>query len=86
MRRLPLGKPYRAQRAAAGGALPAGKCAALVGAPMVVNRRLVRRAVAAAAIVGGAFFLWLSPEQLVGVLTMLAGIALEAIGIHLDHA
>lgn len=54
--------------------------------PVVLNRKIVRRAAAVAAIIVGALLLWLSPEQLVGVVTMLAGIALEAIGIHLDHA
>jgi uncharacterized membrane protein YccC len=53
---------------------------------VALNRRFWRRAAALAAIVIGALLLWLSPEQLVGVLTMVAGIALEAIGIRLDHA
>ena len=53
---------------------------------VALNRRWLRRLAAATVIVAGAFLLWLSPNQLVGALTLLAGIALEAIGIHLDHA
>lgn len=58
----------------------------MADAPMVLNRKLMRRAAAAAAVIAGALLLWLSPEQLIGVVTVFAGIALEAIGIHLDHA
>lgn len=52
----------------------------------MVNRKVMRRTLAAIAVVAGAFLIWLSPEQLAGALTLAAGIALEAIGIHLDHA
>ena len=48
--------------------------------------RTLRRIAAAAAIVGGALLLWLSPETLLGVVLATAGIALEMIGIALDHA
>ena len=48
--------------------------------------RALRRVAAAAAIVAGALLLWLSPETLLGVVLATAGIALEMIGIALDHA
>ena len=53
---------------------------------MALNRKYVRRALAVAAIIMGALLLWLSPEQAVGVVTMAAGLALEAIGFRIDHA
>ena len=52
----------------------------------VMKPRALRRVAAAAAIVGGALLLWLSPEALLGVVLATAGIALEMIGIALDHA
>lgn len=48
--------------------------------------RTLRRIAAAAAIVGGALLLWLSPEALLGIVLATAGIGLEMIGIALDHA
>ena len=53
---------------------------------MAVNRKLGRRIAALVIIVIGALFMWLSPEHLIGAVTLAAGIALEALGIHLDHA
>ena len=53
---------------------------------MAVNHKWLRRTASLTAIVVGALLLWLSPEQVVGVAMLVAGIALEAIGIHLDHA
>ena len=53
---------------------------------MALDRRLWRRALALTAVVVGALLIWLSPEQLIGVVTLIAGLALEAIGIRLDHA
>ncbi len=50
-----------------------------------MNRNHWRRALALTAIVGGALLMWLSPEVLLGALVMLAGIALEAVGIRLEH-
>ena len=55
-------------------------------APLVVSRRRWRRVVAASAIVLGALIMWLSPDHLMGAVTLMAGIALEVLGIHLDHA
>lgn len=51
-----------------------------------MDRKTWRRVVASAAIVGGALLLWLSPDALLGGIMMAAGIALEAIGIRLEHA
>lgn len=50
-----------------------------------MNRRLGRRILASAAIVGGAVLLWLSPEAVLGLAMVIAGVALEAIGIRLEH-
>jgi drug/metabolite transporter (DMT)-like permease len=48
--------------------------------------RATRRIIGAGAIVAGALFMWLSPEQaLLGVVLMVAGIALEIIGIALER-
>lgn len=41
--------------------------------------------IGAAAIVGGAALMWLSPEVLGGALVMAAGIALELVGIALER-
>lgn len=51
-----------------------------------MNGRRWRRALAVTAIVAGALLMWLSPEQLTGAMTLVAGLALEAIGIRLEHA
>ncbi len=51
-----------------------------------MNRRFWRRVLAIFLIVLGALLLWFSPDHLVGTITVMAGIALEALGIHLDHA
>ena len=54
-------------------------------------RKSVRRSLGAAAIVGGALLMWLSPsalygyEALAGGLLMAAGIALEIVGIALER-
>jgi hypothetical protein len=50
-----------------------------------MNRKSWRRALALAAVVGGGLLMWLSPEVTLGSVVMLAGIALEAIGIRLEH-
>lgn len=47
--------------------------------------RTVRRVIGAAAVVGGALLMWLSPEVLGGALVMAAGIALELVGIALER-
>ena len=53
---------------------------------MAVNAALWRRVAAVIVIVLGALLMWFSPEHLMGVVTLVAGIALEVLGIHLDHA
>jgi len=47
--------------------------------------RLIRRTLAAAAIVAGVLLMWLSSETAGGVFVMLSGIVLEVIGITIDH-
>ena len=51
-----------------------------------MGRKPLRRLFAAALIVIGALLLWMSPEAPWGAATMVAGLALEALGIRLDHA
>jgi hypothetical protein len=51
----------------------------------LMKRKTLRRALAFAAIVGGAILMWLSPEVLGGAVVMAAGIALEILGIGLDR-
>lgn len=51
-----------------------------------MSRSIGRRIVAGVAIVTGALLLWLSPEAVLGLVMIAAGIVLEAIGIRLEHA
>jgi hypothetical protein len=51
-----------------------------------MDRKHWRRLIALLAIVGGALLLWLAPETLIGAVTLIAGLALEAIGLRLDRA
>lgn len=51
-----------------------------------MDRKALRHLFSALMVIGGALLLWLSPETLVGAVTLVAGLALEAIGIRLDHA
>jgi hypothetical protein len=46
--------------------------------------KLVRRTLAAFAIVAGALLMWLSPEVLGGAILLGAGVALEIFGIWLE--
>ncbi len=49
-------------------------------------RKKPRRVLAAVAIAGGALLMWLSPEEeIAGALLMAVGIAIEALGIWLEH-
>ena len=50
-----------------------------------MSARTIRRVIGAAAVVGGALLMWLSPEVLGGALVMAAGIALELVGIALER-
>jgi hypothetical protein len=47
--------------------------------------RVLRRSASVAAVVGGALLMWLSPESLAGEIMMVAGIALEVVGIALER-
>lgn len=51
-----------------------------------MKQRILRRVLAGALVVCGALLLWLAPETLAGALLAVAGIALEVLGIALDHA
>ena len=55
-------------------------------ASLAVSRRLWRRVVAMGVVALGALIMWLSPDQFMGAVTLMAGIALEVLGIHLEHA
>jgi hypothetical protein len=50
-----------------------------------MRRKLVRRTLAACAIIAGALLMWLSPEVLEGAILLSAGVALELLGIWLEH-
>ena len=51
-----------------------------------MDRKQARRLIALLAIVGGALLLWLAPETLIGAVTLLAGLALEALGLRMERA
>ena len=50
-----------------------------------MKRKLVRRALAACAVIAGALLMWLSPEVLGGAILLSAGVALEIFGIWLEQ-
>ena len=50
-----------------------------------MKRKLIRRTLAAGAIIAGALLMWLSPEVLGGAILLSAGVALEIFGIWLEH-
>jgi hypothetical protein len=50
-----------------------------------MKAKLIRRTFALTAIVAGALMMWLSPEALGGAIVMGAGIALEILGVWLEH-
>ena len=49
-----------------------------------MKRKLIRRTLAAGAIIAGALMMWLSPEVLGGAILLGAGVALEIFGIWLE--
>jgi hypothetical protein len=57
---------------------------ALANEPMIRNRGL-RRAVSGAFLATGALLMWFAPETPAGVVALVLGVALEALGIHLEH-
>lgn len=52
---------------------------------MLIKHRALRRALGVLLVVGGALMMWLAPEVWWGVVLLVAGIALEAAGITLEH-
>ncbi|HUL91821.1 MAG TPA: hypothetical protein VLV56_05675 [Burkholderiales bacterium] len=50
-----------------------------------MKKKLIRRTLAACAIVAGALLMWLSPEVLGGAILLSAGVVLEILGIWLEH-
>lgn len=50
----------------------------------IKNKRL-RRPIGAALVVAGGLLMWLSPEVLLGAFMFATGVALEGIGIWLEH-
>jgi hypothetical protein len=52
----------------------------------LIRNKAVRRATGVALVVLGGALMWLAPEEaLFGVLLLAAGIALEVVGITLEH-
>lgn len=51
---------------------------------LIKNQRL-RRAIGLSFVVAGALFLWLAPEVGVGIVLLVAGVALEIAGITLER-
>lgn len=53
---------------------------------MPIRNRSLRRAVGGTLVVMGGVLMWLAPEEaLFGVMLLAAGIALELVGITLEH-
>jgi len=52
----------------------------------MIRNRKIRRAVAAVFLVLGALLMWFAPEVWWGLLLLAVAIALELIGIALEHA
>ena len=52
---------------------------------VLIKRKRERRVVGAALVVSGGVLMWLAPEVLAGAVLLAAGIALEIIGITLEH-
>ena len=56
-----------------------------VKSSVLIKRKRERRVVGAALVVSGGVLMWLAPEVLAGAILLAAGIALEIIGITLEH-
>jgi hypothetical protein len=52
---------------------------------VLIKRKRERRVVGAALVVSGGVLMWLAPEVLAGAILLAVGIALEIIGITLEH-
>lgn len=57
----------------------------LVKSSVLIKRKRERRVLGAALVVSGGVLMWLAPEVLAGAILLAAGIALEIIGITLEH-
>jgi len=58
----------------------------LRGVPVLIKNKAARRATGAVRVVVGGALMWLAPEEaLFGVMLLAAGIALELVGITLEH-
>ena len=57
----------------------------IVKSSVLIKRKRERRVVGAALVVSGGVLMWLAPEVLAGAILLAAGIALEIIGITLEH-
>jgi hypothetical protein len=54
--------------------------------PVSIKNKAVRRTMGAVLVVLGGVLMWLAPEEVIfGVVLLAAGIALELVGITLEH-
>lgn len=51
----------------------------------MLRKRGIRRVAGALLVVGGGVLMWLAPESMSGVVLLLAGIAIEAVGLYLER-
>lgn len=51
----------------------------------MIRHRRARRAAAIALLTAGALLMWLAPQTLLGAVVLALGVALEALGIYLEH-
>lgn len=51
----------------------------------MIRKRVPRRIAGAILVVAGGLAMWLAPESRTGIVLLAAGIALEAIGLRLEH-
>jgi len=49
------------------------------------QKQRFRRIAGALLVLGGGLLMWLAPESISGVVLLLAGIALEAVGLYLER-
>jgi hypothetical protein len=51
----------------------------------MIRNRPVRRAIGAVLVVAGGLLMWLAPEYRAGLTLLVLGVALELVGIALEH-
>jgi len=51
----------------------------------MIRNRPVRRAIGVFLVVAGGLFMWLAPDSRAGLTLMVLGVALELVGIALEH-